>query len=54
MAAAGDRSHIPDSSRGVYETLNGELNRVKQTNLPVCQYRCVRLFGFRLISLAYH
>ncbi|TXT04973.1 hypothetical protein VHUM_03793 [Vanrija humicola] len=31
---AGDRSHIPAQSRPVYEALSGELNRVKQADLP--------------------
>ncbi|KAI9636109.1 uncharacterized protein MKK02DRAFT_25129 [Dioszegia hungarica] len=30
----GDRSHIPQEARGIYETLNEEMNRVKGANLP--------------------
>jgi protein transport protein SEC31 len=29
VAAAGDRSHIPDASRSIYEILETELQRVK-------------------------
>jgi len=35
VLASGDRSHIPPASRLIYDTLSGELNRVKQSNLPV-------------------
>ncbi|GFZ51615.1 Protein transport protein sec31 [Saitozyma sp. JCM 24511] len=31
---AGDRSHIPADSRPIFESLSGELTRVKQSNLP--------------------
>jgi protein transport protein SEC31 len=29
MTAAGDRSHIPDASRPIYEILNADMQRVK-------------------------
>ncbi|WWC86651.1 uncharacterized protein L201_001528 [Kwoniella dendrophila CBS 6074] len=31
---AGDRSHIPQSARPIFETLSGELSNVKQKNFP--------------------
>lgn len=34
--ASGDRSHIPEASKPIYEILSRELTRVKQSNIPVC------------------
>lgn len=34
--APGDRSHIPEASKAIYEILSGELTRVKQSSIPVC------------------
>ncbi|WWD21730.1 hypothetical protein CI109_106217 [Kwoniella shandongensis] len=31
---SGDRSHIPEGSKPIFEILSNELNRVKQSNLP--------------------
>ncbi|KAK8847643.1 hypothetical protein IAR55_005502 [Kwoniella newhampshirensis] len=31
---SGDRSHIPDGSKPIFEILSSELNKVKQSNLP--------------------
>lgn len=35
LVAPGDRSHIPASSKPIFDTLSSELARVKQMNHPV-------------------
>jgi hypothetical protein len=36
VIAQGDRTHIPASSKPIYDILSFELGRVKQASHPVC------------------
>jgi protein transport protein SEC31 len=36
VIAQGDRTHIPASSKPIYDILSSELGRVKQASHPVC------------------
>lgn len=52
--APGDRSHIPEASKPIYEILSGELTRVKQSSIPVCiphnHARCQILIEYCIAS----
>lgn len=52
--APGDRSHIPEASKPIYDILSGELTRVKQSSIPVCiphnHARCQILIEYCIAS----
>lgn len=49
--AAGDRSHIPEASKPIYEILSGELTKVKQSNIPVCAVAVMYIVKYLLSTV---